>query len=132
MTPSAEVPAEALTVESADALPYGPPPPAASAPLAFEPDPVADAPLALPDGPLTTLQMAMLELGEGRVDAARDRLQTHLASDDGDYRAMFFLAWSLRLLGDKFLAQQFFTIGAKVAQDAGDEAFQIMYRAELG
>ena len=111
-------------------LPFAPPPTAAPVPLSFE---VAPEPApAVIDGPLSLLQQALLELGQGNADAARDVLQRQLSVDDSDYRAMFFLAYTLRLLGDKFLSQQFFTIGSKVAEQAGDERFAQMYRAELG
>lgn len=131
MTPGSSFDTPSYTASPSEggeaAAPYAPPP----EPELVQVEPQATAEMAPPGVVLAPMQVALMHLGEGRLDEARAELQSLLATQDGDHRAMFFLAWSLRLLGDKFLAQQFFTIGAKMAEEASDESFVIMYRAEL-
>lgn len=79
---------------------------------------------------LSAYQKAVLAIGEGRLVDASNILQSVLETSDQDHRALFFLAWSLQLLGDHFLASQFFKVGARMAESAGDQAFIAMFAVQ--
>ena len=72
-----------------------------------------------------------LALSQGRIEEARDLFQAALGADETDYKAMFFLAWSLRVLGDRFIASQLLTVGSEVATALQDEGFRKLYRTAM-
>lgn len=114
-------------------LPFAPPTPPASSPLQvddLELDNVSVAPAEAAAAGHSDYERSVLDLSNGRLNDARARLQEVLQNDEDNYRAMYFLSLCLRFLGDKFLAAQFLTIGLKAAEEANDEAFITMFRAD--
>lgn len=117
--------------------PFAPAAPRAPSSKALVFESIEEAPptfLESSSGPtgLSSYGRAMVALGEGHLDKARELLQEILDVDEKDHRALFFLAVCLRLLGNKFLASQFLAIGFNAAQAVDDTAFLAMYRAEMG
>lgn len=81
--------------------------------------------------PADSYTRGVLAFSQGRLDEARQLFQAALEADETDYKAMFFLAWCMRIGGDRFISSQLLSVGVELATALQDEGFRRMYRAEM-